>query len=429
MIARPISIDAAVLRRAAALPLAALLMGPIAGTAVAADGYFSNKTVTFYVGNPPGGGYDAYTRTLARYLPKYLPGEPTVVVKNVPGAAGLVLANQIYNTAPKDGTAFGMFASSVAFAGKFNTKGVKFDITKFTWIGNVDQTTGTCAVWNTSGIKSFEDLYTRETLFGASGANSVNSEHARGFNALLGTRIKVIHGYAGSTGVLYAVKRGELQGACGFALSSLKSVRRDDWKSGRLKVIIQLGYKKNPELAGIPHIYDMVRSDEEKKVLDLIYGRHVLGRPVAAPPGLSKDVTAMLRTAFNRTVVDKEFLALAARLHLPVDPWDGAEVEKIVAQFVGYPPSVYQRAIKAMAKGKIVKVALKQLSGTISKITKKGVQVTDGAGKVHNVRISGRRSKVTIAGAEAKSKALKVGMACSMDYFGDDDLAPKVACK
>lgn len=409
---------------------AALLVGAAMTTApAAAEDYFKDKTVTFFVGNPPGGGYDAYSRALVRFLPKYLPGNPTVIVKNVGAAAGLVLANQLYNTVPKDGTAFGMFASSVAFAGKFNTPNVRFDIEKFTWIGNVDQTTGTCAVWHTSGINAFDDLYTKEVLFGASGANSVNSEHARGFNALLGTRVKVIHGYAGSTGVLYAIHRGELHGACGFALSSLKSVRRDDWQSGRLKVIIQLGYRKNPELASVPHIYDMVKTDEDKKVLDLIYGRHALGRPVVAPPGLSKEVTAMLRTAFDKTVADKEFLALAAKLNLPVDPWDGAEVEKMIAQFVGYPKSVYDRAIKAMEKGNIINVKLKELSGTIKKIEKRTIEVSDASGKLHKLRIDDRRSKITLGGAEAKSAALKVGLSCAFEYFGENDLAPKAVCK
>lgn len=412
--------------RAAALVLV-LVVAPV--SAAVAEVSFKDRTVTFYVGNPPGGGYDAYSRALARVMPKHLPGNPNMIVQNVGAAAGLVLANQLYNTAPRDGTAFGMFASSVAFAGKFNTPNVRFDIEKFTWIGNVDQTTGTCAVWHTSGIASFDDLYTKEAVFGASGANSVNSEHARGFNALLGTRIKVIHGYAGSTGVLHAINRGELHGACGFALSSLKSVRRDDWQSGRLQVIIQLGYRKNPELANVPHIYDMVKTDDDKKVLDLIYGRHALGRPVAGPPGLPKDVTEVLRTAFEKTVQDKEFLDLAARMHLPVDPWNGEEVEKMIAQFVGYPQAIYDRAIKAMEVGNIVNVTLKTLSGTIAKIEKGNLSVTDASGKAHTLNVSDRRTKLTIGGAGAKTAALKPGMNCSFEYFGEGDLAPKADCK
>lgn len=412
---------------AAALAFVLAVM-PVA-SAVQAEVTFKDRVVTIYVGNPPGGGYDAYTRLLARVMPRHLPGNPTAIVKNVPGAAGMVLANTLYNAAPKDGTAFGMFASSVAFAEKFGTKGAKFDITKFTWVGNVDQTTGTCAAWHTSGIKSFEDLYTREVLFGASGANSVNSEHARGFNALLGTRVKVIHGYAGSTGVLLAIKRGELHGACGFALSSLKSVRRADWQSGNLKVIVQLGYKKNPELKDVPHIYDMVKTDDDKKVLDLIYGRHILGRPVAAPPGLPDEVTKVLRTAFMDTMKDPEFLKLAERQHLPVDAWDGAEVEKIIKQFIGYSPAIYARAIKAMETGRITKVKLKELSGTISKLSKGGLEVKDSDGKMHMVKISGKRTKVTVGGQPGKGNALKVGMNCDFEYFGDNDLAPKAACK
>jgi tripartite-type tricarboxylate transporter receptor subunit TctC len=411
----------------AVVAAAALAVAP--ASVALAQVSFKDKTITFSVGNAPGGGYDAYTRALARVMPKHLPGNPNIIVQNVPAAAGMILANQIYNVAPRDGTAFGMFASSVAFAGKFNTPGARFDIEKFTWIGNVDQTTGTCAAWHTSGIESFADLYTKEVLFGASGANSVNSEHARGFNALLGTRVRVIHGYNGSTGVLHAIHRGELHGACGFALSSLKSVRRDDWKSGRLKVIIQLGYRKNPELANVPHIYDMVKTDDDKKVLDLIYGRHALGRPIAGPPGLSKEVTEVLRTAFENTVQDKEFLDLAAKMHLPVDPWNGEEVEKMIAQFVGYPQDIYDRAIKAMEVGSIVNVTLRKLSGTIATIEKGNLSVTDASGKNHRLNVSDRRTKLTIGGAEAKTAALKPGMSCSFEYFGEGDLAPKADCK
>lgn len=418
----------------AAGTIAAVLFGAgalIPGGPAQADvaDFYKAKRVSLYVGNHPGGGYDAYTRLLGRNIGRHIPGEPGIVVRNMPGAAGIRLANYIYNSAAKDGTEMGVFASSSAFAPLFGVKKAKFRIEKFTWIGNIDQTTGTCTAWHTSGFKTFDDLLKRPVIFGATGPTGVNSEHPRGFNALLGTNIKVIHGYPGSTGVLLAMKRGEVQGGCGFALSSLKARRREEWKSGKLVVLVQTGFKKHPELEGIPHVYDYVKMDEDKKVLDLIYGRHILGRPLAAPPAIPDAQTKALRAAFMATMKDPEFLKGAKIQHLPVQPWDGEEVHKIINQFLGYPESVVKKARAAMEIGKVVKVELKKLKGTITKVSKKKIGVKDEAGKDHTFKISGRRSRVTIGGEKAKTKALKAGMACDFRYFGEGDLAKSIACK
>jgi len=412
--------------------LAALLAGGAFAPAASAaeDGYYKGQTVKVNIGFPPGGGYDAYGRLLARHLGKYLPGNPNVLAVNYPGAGSLRLANYIYNRAPKDGYEVGIFASSSAFAPLFGVKQAKFKTEKFTWIGNIDESIGTCTAWHTSGVKSFEDLKKGEVIFGSSGPTSVNSQHPRGFNYLLGTKIKIIHGYPGSTSVLLAMKRGEVQGGCGYALSSLKAARRQEWKSGKLRILVQTGREKAPELAGVPHLYDMARDDEEKRVMDLIYGLHMFGRPVAAPPGLPKAQTEMLRTAFMATMKDADFLKQADRLHLPVKPWNGERLQKEITAWVNYPASVVHRARQAMEPGKIIKVKLKKLvGGVISKAGKKTITVTDGAGKSHVFKISGRRSKVEIAGKKAGTKALKVGMNCDLRHFGEGDLARNITCR
>ncbi|MDH3239269.1 MAG: hypothetical protein OEO83_01240 [Alphaproteobacteria bacterium] len=399
-----------------------------AATADVAE-FYKNKRVALYVGNHPGGGYDAYTRLLARSIGKHIPGNPSTLVRNMPGAAGIRLANYLYNSAPKDGTQMGVFASSVAFAPLFGETKAQFKTEKYTWIGNIDQTTGTCTAWHTSGFKTFDDLLKRPAIFGATGPNGVNSEHPRGFNALIGTRVQVIHGYPGSTGVLLAMKRGEVQGGCGFALSSLKARRRKEWKSGKLLIVVQTGFKKHPDLAGVPHIYDYVKTDEDKKVLDLIYGRHILGRPLAAPPGIPAEQAKALRAAFMATMKDPEFVKGANKQHLPIEPWDGEQVHKIIDQFLNYPPAVIQKARAAMRIGKVVKVKLKKTDGKIVKAGKRKLQVMDGAGKKYTFKVSGRRSKVTIGGKKAKTKALKAGMSCAFSHFGDGDLAKTITCK
>ena len=258
----------------------------------------------------------------------------------------------------------------------------------------------------------------------------MGSQHPRGFNALLGTKIKIIHGYPGSTGVLLAMKRGEVEGGCGFALSALKAARRQEWKSGKLRILIQTGKNKSPELAGVPHLYDMAKDDHERMVMDLIYGLHTFGRPVAAPLGLPKKPTQLLRAAFMATMKDAQFLKQAAKLHLPINVWSGERLQKEIAAYVNYPASVIARARQAQQPGKILKVKLKKLAaGTIEKIGKKKITVKDNAGKSYVFKISGRRSKVKIAGKKSKTKALMVGMNCDFRYFAVEDLAPGIDCK
>ncbi len=407
--------------------MAAALAVPQAQAQSVAD-FYKGKRVTIFVGNHPGGGYDAYTRLLGRNMGRHIPGKPSMVVKNMPGAAGIRLANHTYNVAPKDGSVMAVFASSSAFAPLFGVKKAKFKIEKFTWIGNIDQTTGTCTAWHTSGFKTFDDLLARPVIFGATGPSGVNSEHPRGFNALLGAQIKVIHGYPGSTGVLLAMKRGEVQGGCGFALSSLKARRRQEWKSGKLVILVQTGFKKNPELKGVPHLYDYVKTDEDRKVLDLIYGRHILGRPIAAPPNIPADRTTALRAAFMATMTDPEFVKGAKRQHLPIQPWDGKQVHKIINQFLNYPPSVIAKARQAMAIGKVVKVKLKKVMAKVTKVSKKKVSVVDKGGKTYTFKLSGRRTKITVGGNKAKRKALKVGMTCDFRYYANKDLTKKITC-
>lgn len=392
------------------------------------DEFYKGRTMTAIIGFPPGGGYNHYMRLLTRYMPRHIPGNPNIISRNMPAAGSLVAANYIYNTAPKDGSLIGVFAASTLFSKLMGEVKADFDIPKFTWIGNMDKTIGTCAVWHESKIKSFEDLYRQEGMFGASGPGAVNSTHARAFNALLGTRVKVINGYNGSTGTFLAMQRNELDGGCGFALSSLKATRASDWKDGRLKIIIQTGKIKSPELDGVPHLYDMAKSEEDKMVMDLIYGTHILGRPISAPPEISADRKKALRDAFDASMKDPDLLAEAAKLNIPIDAWTGEETERIIAQFASYPQRIVNRAIKVLEVGEVINVKLKTMSGTIDSIDNRSVIITDRTGKRTTVMVHPQQTKLTIAGSTAKTGQLKAGMTCLIEYFGAGDLAPKVSC-
>jgi tripartite-type tricarboxylate transporter receptor subunit TctC len=333
-------------RAAIALLAAAIVVSTAAIPASAADdvaAFYKGKTITAIIGYPPGGGYDVYMRALARHISRHIPGNPIVVPRNMPGAGSLVAANYIYNTAAKDGTVIGIFASSTLFSVKLGETKGNFEIDKFTWIGNMDQTVGTCVVHKRANIASFKDLFSRTAIFGASGPSAVNSIHVRGFNALLGTRIQIVNGYPSSTDVSLAMSRGEVDGGCGYALSSLKTARRQDWESGEIKVIIQTGFEKSDELKGVPHVYDYAKTDDDKKVMNLIYGTHALGRPISAPPGIPVDRVRALRDAFNATMKDPMFIAETGKQDMPIDPWTGDQTERVIRQFTSYPPAIYDR--------------------------------------------------------------------------------------
>ena len=343
-------------RAAIALVAAAFGVSTAAVPPAAADDiadFYKGKTITATIGYPPGGGYDVYMRALARHISRYIPGNPIVVPRNMPGAGSLLAANYIYNNAAKDGTVIGIFASSTLFSVKLGETKGNFEIDKFTWIGNMDQTIGTCVVHKRANIASFQDLLARKAVFGASGPSAVNSIHVRGFNALLGTHIQIVNGYPSSTDVSLAMSRGEVDGGCGYALSSLKTARRQEWESGEIKVIIQTGFEKSDELKGVPHVYDFAKTEDDKKVMNLIYGTHALGRPISAPPGVPADRVRVLRAAFSATMKDPVFLAEAGKQDMPIDPWSGDQTERVIRQFTSYPPAIYDRVknvLKSEAK-------------------------------------------------------------------------------
>ena len=331
------------------LAVAAALMGFCAasGEARAADD-FSGQTITFISGSPPGGGYDSYIRPMVQHMARHIPGNPNMIVQAMPGAGGLRAANYIYNKAPKDGTVMGMVSAATAFEPLFGNTEAIYDTPKFTWLGNMDEIVGTCDIWSTSGIKSFDELLTKQATFGAAGVGSASYQLAIALKNLLGAKINLVKGYGGATEVNLAMQRGEVAGSCGISLSALKTVYSADYKSGRLVPILQVGINKHPELKGVAHLYDYAKNDEDRGVFDLVFGRYVLGRPVMAPPGVSPEKTKMLRAAFMETMKDPQFLADAEKLHIEIQATDGEEVEKIVKRFFSYPKNVTTRAVAAM---------------------------------------------------------------------------------
>ena len=309
----------------------------------AAD-FYRGKTLNIVVGHEAGTGYDFFARTLSRHIGRHLPGNPNVVVQNMQGAGGLKAANWLYNVAPKDGTTVSVLAPEAAFKPLFGDPAALFDSVKFAWIGDMDESIATCVVSGQSGIANLEQLLHRDSLFGATGVAAPTSEMTYGLINFLGARIKVVQGYKGTADVRIALNRGEIEGACGPSVSTLKTQWKDEMKSGRFRPIVQFGLKKSPDLPGVPSIYDFAKSDADRAVFDIAFGTHALGRPLLAPPGVAPERVQALRAAFTKTMQDPDYLADIQKLGLATITSSGEEAEALVHRFFSYPKSVIEKA-------------------------------------------------------------------------------------
>lgn len=313
--------------------------------------FFSHKTVTLIAGFPPGGGYDTYVRVLSRYYGRFIPGNPSVVPANMPGAGSMTAANRIYNDQPNDGTVLGMFASSVVMEPLLGNKSALFDPTKFSWIGSMSQDIAYCGVWQAAGAAStFDEMLHKETIFGGGAPAAITYQHPMILKNVLGADIRVIPGYAGTRDIDLAMHRGEVNGECGLYASSIKSQYLDDVKSGRLKLVIQMGPRKSDEFGDIPSVYDYAKTDDDRAVLDIHFKQLVLGRPLAGPPAIQADRLAALREAFTMTMRDQDFHAEADKVGLDIDLATADEVLELLKRFATFSPAIFERARQAIGR-------------------------------------------------------------------------------
>jgi tripartite-type tricarboxylate transporter receptor subunit TctC len=312
---------------------------------------FKDSTIGINIGYGPGGGYDIYARTLAAHFGHHIPGNPTVVPRNMPGAGGMRVAAFIYYKAPKDGTELGAISSSTAMEPLMGNPDAKFDSSRFSWIGSMSQDISFCGIWQHPGAPtSFQEMLTKETIFGSAGGASTSQLHPMFLKNFLHANIKVIPGYAGAKEVNLAMQRGEVDGACSLFLSSINSQFLPDVKSGRLKLVIQMGPKRTDVFGPVPSVYDFVKTDEDRQVLDLHFKQILLARPIVGPPDMSKERLGTLRKGFMDTMSDPAFLADAKKLAIDIDPATGEEAEQLVKQFADYPPGVIQKARSAIGR-------------------------------------------------------------------------------
>ena len=330
------------------LALVFALLSSLPAFADEVEDFYRGRTLTVVVGHEVGTGFDVYARVLQKHLGRFMPGQPNVTVQNMQGASGMNAGNWLYNVAPRDGSVMATFAHTVTFDPIMGDGAAKFEASKFSWIGNLDETTPICGISPGSGISSFEGLRHKEVVFGGSGAAGPLSQTPNAVRNLLGAQIKLVHGYRGSFDLKLAIERGEVFGICGIGLSTARAEWRDLMETGKFKLIIQLGQKRHRDLPDLPLAYDYATSDFDRQVFDLIFGVQALGRSYAAPPGVPAARVAALRKALVEVVRDPAFLADAKAAQMELTPSSGEEVEKMIARFYRASPEAVARARQAV---------------------------------------------------------------------------------
>jgi tripartite-type tricarboxylate transporter receptor subunit TctC len=315
-----------------------------------AEAFYRGKTIELYVGFFVGAGYDQRGRLLARYMGRYIPGNPNIIVKNMEGAGSLKLGNWLKSTAPRDGTVFGMIARGAGFDSLFGNQAAAFAGPELNWIGTPSSETNICAVVASSGVNRIEDTFNKRVIVGSvSGGDS--GELPAIMNAVFGSKFDIVSGYKVSGDVSLAIERGEVQGRCGWSWSSIKNTHQAWVDDKRLNLLLQFGFKKHPQLPHVPLVLDIAKDEKQQQLLKLIIARQLFGWPFVAPPGVPADKIAVLRKAFMQTMEDREFIADAAKQKIEVDPVPGEELQRLISELYATSPDLVNEA-KKLSGGK-----------------------------------------------------------------------------
>lgn len=324
--------------------VAIIAVGSDSARSQSVDGFYKGKTVSVVIGYPPGGGFDVSARLLMRHMPRHLPGNPTMIAKNMPGAGSLRAANYLYGVAPKDGTEFGIIGPAVPFGPLWSRDGVSFEATKFNWLGSLDRWTSIAFVWHTAKVQTLDAATQTEVVVGATGAGDMTVTFPRLTNALLGTKFKIVPGYQGTPDLSLAIERGEVEGRLGWCWDCLKQDKPDWVKGKKITVLLQFAFAKHPELADVPLVMDLAKSEADRQIMRLAFGNLEMARPFLAPPGVPADRVAALRAAFEATVKDLAFIEEARKLNVPINVASSREIETLLRDVYATPQPIIDRA-------------------------------------------------------------------------------------
>jgi tripartite-type tricarboxylate transporter receptor subunit TctC len=432
---RAVGATAPRLRIACRSLLLASLAAGVAGAAIADEGpeAFRGKTVTVAIGSGTGGSHDQWGRLINRHMGKHLPGNPTLIPKNFPGAGGMALANTLWAQSPKDGTIFGIVNRTIylepLFAGAQSK--AQFDARKFSWIGSADTIVSVAIAWHTSQVKKWQDLYDHELIVGAVGAASGTTKEAYVMKNLLGFRYRVIMGYPGGNDVDLAMERGEIEGRANLAYSGLKSRNGQQVADGKILVLYQMGVEKHPEMPNVPSVLDMARNDDERRLLELNFMHSDIGYSFAAPPDVPAVRLATLRKAFKETLEDPQLKDEAAKQQLDITYVSGERLQGLMEKAYSAPPQMIARLLELsqptlredMAEANVVKTKITGVGreGRLVSFVDKGAK-TEAA-------VSGGTTEIMHAGQKMEASGLKEGMTCEITYYGNKGTAAKIACE
>ena len=331
-----------------ALIMASLAPLPCDAQDAIAD-FYKGRQISVMVGFSPGGSSSLYAQALARHMGRYLPGNPSFIVQHVPGAGGLVLANSMFNIAPRDGTAFAITGRTAAIEPLLGNKNARFDGRQFNWLGTANVEHTTCSLWHSAKVKTLQDALQMEAVVGGSGADATEVIFPKAANKLVGTKFKIVLGYPGSTEILLALERGEVDGFCGIGWTFLK-LRKAEWlKDRKINILYQMSIEKHPDLPHVPAIIDYAKTAEDRSVFEFLFAPQQMGRPFFAPPGVPAERVRALREAFAQTLKDAQFLAEAEKSGIEVQLVDGERIQKLVDTIYASPTDVIARA-KAVAE-------------------------------------------------------------------------------
>jgi tripartite-type tricarboxylate transporter receptor subunit TctC len=309
--------------------------------------FYKGKTISLLIGFGVGGEDDLWARAISRHIGNHLPGNPIMVPQNVPGSGGLLVANRIANTVPKDGTVIGLINRGIPFEPLLGGQGAQFDVMKLNWIGSPSRDTTVCAARKDAEVKTLADLTSKELSVGGTGSGADTAIYPEFLSALLGLKFKLVKGYQGSHEIQLAMERGEVQGIC-LAYDSLS--RWNLARTGRINVLLQAALEPDPRLHGVPSVADLARSENDRKALALFFARAAAGRPFVAPPDVPADRIAALRAAFDATLRDPAFLEDAQKQNLHVVPITGRQLSDIIADAHKTPPEVVKRTLQALGR-------------------------------------------------------------------------------
>ena len=322
--------------------LAALALALCAATAQA-EPFFEGKTITIITSTGSGGSYDITARLLSRHMPRHIPGNPVMIVQNMPGGGNVIATNHLYNVAPRDGTMIATLHNAIPLHQVLDGSGVRYDASKFNWLGSTGPENEVIFTWHTTGVTNIEEARKKEVILGGTGAGSGIVIIPTAMNNLLGTKFKMVMGYKSSEDLNLALQRGEVE-ARAFSMASVKGQRADWIKEKKINFIAQAGAHRAHEIPDVPLLTELAKNDEQREILKLISSPPSLGRPFTAPPEVPAERLAILRQAFEATLKDTAFLAEAEKLKIDIDPMSAAEVSQIVRDVVNAAPDVVAKA-------------------------------------------------------------------------------------